>query len=149
MYVAVIIASIAAVAYGRDRDIATWWVVSGLAVLSPPSEQWDIGRAHGWSKERQLQLHDGVTCGSHSARRTCWVINVAGNQRAALDHKHTNIHGLSYGIVPAGWLLSRFFTKKMGESSNGSFHWNFHQVHHAIWEHSTNTCKTTSVSRYP
>ncbi len=50
-------------------------VVSGLAVLSPPTEQGDTGRAHGWSKKRQLYLHNGVTCGSHSARRTCRVIN--------------------------------------------------------------------------
>ncbi len=61
--------SIAAVAYGSYRDIAylKGAVVSGLAVLSPPTEQRDTGRAHGWSNKRQLHLHDGVTCGSHSA----------------------------------------------------------------------------------
>ncbi len=45
---------------------------------------------------------------------------VVDDQHQALDHKHTYIHVLAYGIVPAGWLLSPFFTKKMGESSNGS-----------------------------
>ncbi len=45
----------------------------------------------------------------------------ADDQRGALDHKHTYIHVLAYGIVPAGWLLSPFFTKKTGESSDSSF----------------------------
>ncbi len=57
-------------------------------------------------KERQVQLHDYVTCGSHSAWRTCRVINVAGDQHAALDHKHTYMHVVSYGIISAGLLLS-------------------------------------------
>ncbi len=49
--------------------------------------------------------------------------NVLDDQRGALDHKHTYmyIHVLAYGIVPAGWLLSLFFTKKTGESSNSSY----------------------------
>ncbi len=43
------------------------------------------------------------------------MINVVDDQRGALDHKHTYIHVLSYGIVPASWLLSPFFTKKTSE----------------------------------
>ncbi len=49
------------------------------------------------------------------------MINVVDDQRGALDHQHTYIHVLSYGIVPAGWLLSPFFTKNTSEQSNGSF----------------------------
>ncbi len=41
---------------------------------------------------------------------------VVDDQCAALDHKHTYILVLnSYGIVPAGWLLSTFFTKNTSE----------------------------------
>ncbi len=50
------------------------------------------------------------------------MINVVDDQRGTLVHKHTSyIHVLAYGIVPTGWLLSPFFTKKTGESSNSSF----------------------------
>ncbi len=37
------------------------------------------------------------------------MINVVDDQRG--DHKHTYIHVLSYGIIPAGWFLSPFATK--------------------------------------
>ncbi len=107
--------SIAAVAYGSDHDIAYLkgglWTCRSLSAYRVV-RHW---KPHGWSRERQLHLHDGVTCGSYSARRTCRVINVVDDQRAELDHKHTYIHVLSYGIVPADWLLSPFFTKKTSE----------------------------------
>ncbi len=108
--------SITVVAYRSDRDIA--YLMGGLWTCHFLStyrvvRHWTAPRL---GKERQLHLHNGETL---AVTRTYQVINRVDDQRGALDHKHTYIHVLSYGIVPAGWLLSPFFIK-MGKSSNGS-----------------------------
>ncbi len=112
--------SIAIVAYVSDSDIATWMMVSRLAVLSPPKKQWDTGRPHDWSKERQLHLCNlwqPVDSEDLSSDKCSWR-----SAWSAWPQTHTYVHTCTFLWGHSRWLaFVAVFTKKTGESSNSSF----------------------------